>query len=222
MLSMVRVEQADDGGGEDGGEQVDEQPGEARRRDLAHAVAQALVADAGEQLGVLVGLLLDHLDDVVDGDDADEALVLVDDGRRHEAVALELARHLLLVGRRQHLMAVRVHDRVDLDVALGAQQAADVDAAEQMKSRIDDEDLRERLGQIRGVAREVDDLPDRPERRHGHEVGLHQAAGGLLGIEQVALHGGPIALRELVEDFLLVARLEAADAGRPRRRCRGR
>ena len=99
-------------------EQVDEQPREARRRDLAHAVAQALVADAGQQLGVLVRLLLDHLDDVVDGDDADQAIVLVDDGRRHEAVALELARDRFLVGGREHLMAVGVHDRLDRDVAL--------------------------------------------------------------------------------------------------------
>ena len=209
MLSIVASNRLMTGGGENGGEQVDEQPGEARRRDLAHAVAEALVADAGEQLGVLVDLLLDHLDDVVDGDDANEALVLVDDRRCHEAVAFELARHRLLVGRRQHDVAVGVHDRIDFDVALGAQQARKVDAAEQVKTGIDDENLRERLRQILGFAREVDDLLHRPERRHGDEVRLHQAARGLLGIEQVALQGGALALRHLVEDFLLVVRLEA-------------
>ncbi len=78
-----------------------------------------------------------------------------------------------------------------------------------MKTGIDDEDLRERLRQILGLAREVDHLLHRPERRHGDEIRLHQAAGGLLGIEQVALQGGAVALRHLIEDFLLVVRLEA-------------
>ncbi len=84
-------------------------------------------------------------------------------------------------------------------------------AAEQMEARIDDEDLRERLGQVLGVAHEVDDLADRPERRHGHEVGLHQAAGGLFRVEEVALQRGAVALRQLIEDFLLVVRLEASE-----------
>ncbi len=79
-----------------------------------------------------------------------------------------------------------------------------------MEARVDDEDLREGVGQILGLAREVDDLADRPERRHRHEVGLHQAAGGLLRIKQVALQRSTVALRELVEDLLLVALLEAA------------
>ena len=77
--------------------------------------------------------------------------------------------------------------------------------------RIDDEDLRERLGQVLGIAHEVDDLADRPERRHRHEVGLHQAAGGLFRIEQVALQRRAVALRKLIEDFLLVGRLEATE-----------
>ena len=93
----------------------------------------------------------------------------------------------------------------------GPQQPADVDAAQQVKAGIDDEYLRERLGQILGVAREIDDLADGPERRHRHEVGLHQAAGGLLRIEQVALQRRAVALRDLVEDLLLVVGLEAAD-----------
>jgi hypothetical protein len=103
--------------------EIDEQPREARPCNLAHAVRQALVADAAEELSVLVGFLLDHLDDVVDGDDADEALVLIDDGRGHQAVALELARDRFLVLRRQDEVAVGVHDLVDGDVALRPEQA---------------------------------------------------------------------------------------------------
>ena len=83
-------------------QQIDEQPPEAGRHDLAHAVGDALVADAGQPPQVLVGLLLDHLHHVVDRDDADQALVGVDDRRRFQVVALELPRHRLLVGGRQH------------------------------------------------------------------------------------------------------------------------
>ena len=92
-----------------------------------HAVGDALVADAAEAPQILLGLFLDHLDHVVDRHDADQALVGVDDGRRFEVVALELARHLLLVGRRQHDLAVGVHDLLDRHLALGAQQPAEVD-----------------------------------------------------------------------------------------------
>ena len=86
-----------------------------------------LVADAGQRLDVLVGLLLDHLDDVVDGDDADQPLVLVDDRRRHQVVALELAGDLGLVGGGEHHRPVGVHDLLDLDVPLGAQQSRKLD-----------------------------------------------------------------------------------------------
>ena len=53
-------------------------------------------------------------------------------------------------------------------------------AAHQVIGRIDDEDLVEAVGQILGLAHIVDRLPDRPERRHGDEIGLHDAAGGVL------------------------------------------
>ncbi len=64
-------------------------------------------------------------------------------------------------------------------------------------------------GRSGGIAGEVDDLLDRPERRHGDEVRLHEAAGGFFRVEQVALQGGALALRHLIENFLLVVRLEA-------------
>ena len=119
-------------------------------------------------------------------------------------------------------MPVGIHDGVDLDVVLRAQQTRNVDAAEQVIAGIDDEYLRERLRQILGVAGEIDHLTDGPERRHGNEVRLHEAAGGLFRVQQVALQCGALALRHLIENFLLVVFLEAARSGRRRRRCRAR
>ena len=59
--------------------------------------------------------------DVVDGDDTHETLVAIDDGRCHQTVTLELACDRLLVGGREDLVAVPVHDLLDAYVALGAQ-----------------------------------------------------------------------------------------------------
>ena len=71
--------------------------GKRERGDVHDVVRQFFVADAGEPLDVLFGLLLDDVDDVVDGQDADQPLVLVDDGGRQQIVLLEDLRRLFLV-----------------------------------------------------------------------------------------------------------------------------
>ena len=97
IRSIVIFEQADHGGGEEGGDEIDEQPRASEPHDRKHALGNLLVADAGEALDVLVRLLLDDVDDVVDGDHADQAARLVDHADREKVVALEEARHVLLV-----------------------------------------------------------------------------------------------------------------------------
>ncbi len=170
--------------------------------------ASDFIADAAQRHHVLVRLALDDLDHVVDRDDADEPLVGIDDRRGIEVVALELAGHLLLVLGGVHDVQVRVHDLGHGNVALAAKQTRQLDAAEDAKRGIDDEDLRERVRQIVGVARVVDDLADGPVGRDGDEIRLHEAAGGLLGIFEVALERDALAHRELAEDLVLVALLE--------------
>ena len=102
-LLELRLEQADHRGGEERGDQVDEQPGEAalarctrRCRKLSSAPTPPSALD------ILVGLLLDDVDDVVDGDHADQPVGLVDHRGRDQVVALEQPRHVLLVVRRLH------------------------------------------------------------------------------------------------------------------------
>ncbi len=51
------IEQADDERGEDGGHEVDHQPGDAAAHGAADAVGDLFVADAGEALHVLGRLL---------------------------------------------------------------------------------------------------------------------------------------------------------------------
>ena len=76
------VEQADHRGGEEGRDDIDQEPGDAAPRHVADRVGGLLVADAGELADVLVRLLLDDVDDVVDRDHADQPLGLVDHRRR--------------------------------------------------------------------------------------------------------------------------------------------
>ena len=63
--------------------------GTREREVVEHGVGQFFVADAAEAQEVLLGLLLDDVDDVVDGQHADQPLVLVDDGGRQKVVLLE-------------------------------------------------------------------------------------------------------------------------------------
>ena len=101
-----------------------------------------------------------------------------------------------------------MHDVFDLDRALGAQDLVEVDRAEQLEGRIDDEDLAETVGQVLVLAHVVDGLADRPERRHGDELGLHAPAGGLFRIVERAAQPDPLGERQLRQDLVLVLLVE--------------
>ena len=73
-------------------------------KDLQFFVA----GDTAQRLDVLFRLLLDDVDDVVDGDDADQAVLAVDHGGSDEVVLAEQPRHLLLIVEDRDLAAVLV------------------------------------------------------------------------------------------------------------------
>jgi hypothetical protein len=130
---------------------------------------------------------------------------------------------------RLHPVGLVVHDLLDGHRSLGAQEPVEGDGTEQMRGRIDHEDLVEGLRQIRGVAHEVDGLPDSPERRDGDELRLHAPSGAVLGVvegalERHALDGGKVVenlrlffLRQTLEDGDGVIGIEFAHALRHRR-----
>ena len=80
-----------------------------------------------------------------------------------------------------------------------------------MVARIDDEHFVEAVGQVLGLAHVVDRLADRPERRHGDEIGLHDAAGGVLGIFEAPLERRALEGRQLGEDVGLLFLVEVLD-----------
>ncbi len=80
-----------------------------------------------------------------------------------------------------------------------------------MVGGIDHEHLVEAVGKVVGLAHIVDRLPHRPERRHGDEIGLHEAAGGVLGIFEAPLERRTLEGRKLGKDVRLVLLVEVLD-----------
>ncbi len=172
---------------------------------VQHRVGELLLAlHAAERLDVLFGLLLDHVDDVVEGDHADHAVPRIDHRRCDQVVALEAARHRFLVLGRAHDVALRLHQVGHRHRALGARQPVERHRAEQALIAVDHVELEEPLGQILGFAHVVDRLPDGPGRRHRDELGLHPPSGGLFRIVEALRQRDTIARRHLLEDLGLV------------------
>ena len=109
------VEQADHPGGEDCRAEIDQQPDEAVLGGLPDGIRHGLAGDAAKAQNILRCLFLDDLDHVVGGDDAEQPLVGIDHGRRGEIVALEGARHLLLVRGDRNRMNFAFGDLLDID-----------------------------------------------------------------------------------------------------------
>ena len=172
---------------------------------VQHRVRQLfLAAHAAERLDVLLGLLLDHVHDVVEGDDADQAVVVVHDRRRDEVVALEQPRHLLLLIGGVDRTQVLFEQILDRNRPLGAQQTIERDHAGQPAVGVDHVDLPEAIRKIGRLAHVVDGLADRPIRPDGDELVLHPPAGGIFRIVQAAPERDALDRRQLFEDLGLI------------------
>ena len=115
-----------------------------------------VAADAAERLDVLFGLLLDDVDDVVEGEDADQLVAVVHHRRRDQVVALEHARHLLLVLGGAHPPALGIHQIGERTGPLVAQQPVERHRAEQLRRVVDHIKLVEAVRQVGGLAHVVD------------------------------------------------------------------
>ena len=91
-----------------------------------------VAADAAQRLDVLFGLLLDDVDDVVEGEDADQLVAVVHHRCGNQVVALEHARHLLLVLGRAHPPALGIHQVGQRGRPLVAQQQVERHRAKQL------------------------------------------------------------------------------------------
>ena len=144
--------------------QVREQPGKPALGDGPDRIRQFLfAAHAAERLDVLLGLLLDHVDDVVERDHADQPVVVVDDRRRYQVVAFEQARDLLLVVGGPHRAQILLEQVAQSGPAAWCAAAGRAPPTpSELAVRIDDIELPEAVRQVGRLAHVVDGLADRP------------------------------------------------------------
>src|SRR5690606_20474622 len=88
-LLYGRIEQPDHEGHHHRRDEVDHQPRHTAAHRVDGGVGHVLVAHAGQQLDVLVRFLVDHVDDVVDGQHADQPPAFIDHAYFHQVIAFE-------------------------------------------------------------------------------------------------------------------------------------
>ena len=130
-------------------------------------------------MDVLGELLLGHVGDVVDGDDAHEQAERVDHGHRGPVVAGHLADGFLPVLVRAEADELVVHQVGDGRLGIGEQEPADVDVVEQFAGAVDDVDPVDRLGVVAVAADVVQGVGNGPVRADADVVGRHDAPDGL-------------------------------------------
>ena len=92
------LEELDDRRGNERRDEIDEQPRQPLAKRFGRRRENAIVArNARQAVDVLGRLVLDDVDDVVDGNDADQLVLLVNDGDRQQVVGGDLARDFLLI-----------------------------------------------------------------------------------------------------------------------------
>ena len=208
----LALEQPDHAGGEDRGAEIHHQPGQPAADGRADRLVDvALGARAGEEQSILARFLLDDVDDVVDGDHADQPPALIDHGGGDQGIFLEAERDLLLVhvDRDQGLLAL--HHVGDRDPPRRAQDPGEQAGADRAVRRIDHEHFPEIGGEILARAQEIDHVADRPMFGHGDDVAPHQAAGRFLGIGERFLDRGAVVGVERAQHGALLLLLHILD-----------
>ncbi len=184
----LNVEPANDVGAGQSSKQPDEQPGQARTgHGPQGVVAFDLVAQTARQLVVPFGLFFHEVHHIVNGDAAQQAIVVVHHGQGHEVVLLHDLHHLFV--RFIHLDGAGV---VFLEqVANGAprtgcgeQEAFQGQASDELPCSVDHVDAVEGLDILGLFPHFSDGLRDGPIEFDADELGAHQCAGGAFRVAE--------------------------------------
>ena len=184
-------------------DEVDQQPRQPPPQRLARRRQDAVVLrHAGQPVDVFGRLVLDDVDHVVHGDDADELVLGVDDGNaRAGCTTRPGARPLPDRCRRARCRPRSVMIRLSGRVGRHEQQPAQRDDADEMAPVVHDVEVEDHLD-VAGLLERRDRLAGREVLRQGEDVRVHQAAGGLLFVLEQLGHAA--------------ARLRAGSARGPR------
>ncbi len=177
---------------DDRGAEVDDQPEQPAAHGHLDRLVDVALARAGQQQDVLARFFLDDVDDVVDGDHADQPACIVDHRGGDQRIFLEAQRDFLLVhvDRDQRLLAL--HDVADC-VARGVRRIVEsLQVPTGWWSVLTTNTSQKSVGRSSVDAQVIDHLADLPMFGHRDEVALHQAAGGFLRIAKRFLDRGAV------------------------------
>ena len=176
---------------------------------------------AAEFLHVLGLLFLDRVDDIVDGNDAEETLAFVDDGHRHEVVLRREPDDFLAVGRRGD------------GAHLGPRDVGDAGALGRREQLAEREHARNGAGFVGGVDRVHRLAPARPRHgthpreralhrvrsRHRDELRRHQTAGAVGLVREQFFGLDALRIGHGIDDFFGVILVDLLEGVRAIVRC---
>ena len=198
---------ADDHAGEGGGDHQEQQPRRTAFVQIPHRLFKVGLirrADSVHLGDIFAGLVLHNRDSVVDGDDTDQTLLVVHNGNRQVAVLLEHLGDVLLVGGGGNADDVVIHHVADDLVlrVLREDQCAQGDDADEGAVTVGDVAVVDSLLVKAVLADGVHGLGHGPVGAQLHQLGGHDAAGGVLGVfEQFVDHAAGRGIR-LAKDTL--------------------
>ena len=140
--------------------------------------------DSGHLFDIFRRLFLQDVDDVVDGDDADESVFLVDDGHAQKVVVFNDFGHFFLVihGPDEDELFVVVHDVPDEGVRGVIDEVGQFDGPDEVPGGIDAVDRVDGDLVLAGGADVTDGVPHRHAVVQGDHLVRHDAAGGVLRV----------------------------------------
>ena len=159
---------------------------------------------------VLACLLLDHLDDVLQGHDAHHLHVGVHDGDGADPVLLSEAGDLLLVGAGADDGDLLAHEVADLFVGLVEHEPREGADSLEVVVLVGDVDEVDRVG-VDGTLDLLDHLARRGVGGHGHEVPGHAAARGVRRILAQVLDVRLLVRVHLEQHLLLLVVRQVVD-----------
>lgn len=172
--------------GADAPENGDEQPRQTGRKrgDDAGALFHFGFCGTGHTINVLAGLILNDVDDIVDGDDAEDVFFVVDDRQREKAVAGHDVGDFFLVVAHIDAGDVLAHDVADEGFRPGDDELTQGKDPDEMVEPVDDVDVVNGFGVWRIEPDDLDGFFGVDENRHDNEFGGHQTTGAVAVVGQ--------------------------------------
>ena len=194
-LGDFGFEIAHGGGGEHFAEEEDDEPDGAfadERHDGSFGVGGVEGFDTAEFLHVLCGGLFGDVEDVVDGDDAHEPFVGIEDGESGAVVTAEEfdGGAFFITGAEGD--EAGIHQFINGSLRRGEEQLAGSDIIDEAVIFIDDVDDVQGFAVLAVTSNVIEDVLDGPVGVDGDEVGGHEAADGIGRVLQQGFGEDPL------------------------------